>query len=80
MNTKTSAEYNNNKTLIVFAVIAAYLLAATMVFGLMYTSSYSNRYHLQRAYAIEDKNTTASTTNNTIQLSTKELKPGCIIG
>ena len=73
MNTKISAEYNN-KTLIVFAAIAACMLAA-MVFGLMNISSYSNRYHLQTASAIKDKNATTSTTN-TIQLSTKELKPG----
>src|SRR4249919_1481069 len=73
MNTKTSSGYNN-KTLIVFAVIATCMLAA-MVFGLMNISSYSNRYHLQTASAIKDKNATTSTTN-TIQLSTKEVKPG----
>jgi hypothetical protein len=34
-------------------------------------------YHLQTASAINDKNaTTSTTTTNTIQLSTKELKPG----
>jgi hypothetical protein len=73
MNRKTSSEYNNNKKL-VFAVIAACMLAA-MVFGLMCISSYSNRYHLQTASAIKDKIATTSTTNP-IQLSTKELKPG----
>jgi plastocyanin len=56
------------------------LLAAAIVFGLMYNGGYSNRYHLQTASAIEDKNTTTSTTsattNNAIQLSTKEVKPG----
>ena len=53
------------------------LLAAAMIFGLMYISSYSNMYHLQTASAINDKNaTTSTTTTNTIQLSTKELKPG----
>ena len=74
MNTKTSSEYNS-KTLIVFAVIAASMLAAALVFGLMNISSYSNRYHLQTASAIRDKNATTSPTN-TIQLSTKEQKPG----
>ena len=76
MNAKTSAEYNN-KTLIVFAAIAACMLAA-IVFGLMYITSYSNQYHLQTASAIKDKNATTSPSNttNTIQLSTKELKPG----
>ena len=53
------------------------LLAAAVVFGLMCNGGYSNTYHLQTASAIQDKNTTTSTTNNnTIQLSTKELKPG----
>ncbi|MFL6425045.1 MAG: hypothetical protein ACJ71R_15825, partial [Nitrososphaeraceae archaeon] len=56
------------------------LLAAAIVFGLMYNGGYSNRYHLQTASAIEDKNTTtyttSATTNNAIQLSTKEVKPG----
>jgi hypothetical protein len=73
MNTKTSVEYNN-KTLIVFPVIAACMLAA-MVFGSLYISSYANRYNVQTASAIKDKNATTSTTN-TIQLSTKELEPG----
>ena len=74
MNTKTSSEYNS-KTLIVFAVIAACMLTATLVFGFMNISSYSNRYHLQTASAIKDKNATTSSTN-TIQLSAKEQKPG----
>jgi plastocyanin len=74
MNTKTSSGYNN-KTLIVFAVIAACMLAAAMAFGSMNISSYANRYHLQIASAIKDKNATTSTTN-AIQLSTKEVKPG----
>ena len=55
MNTKTSSEYNS-KTLLVFAVIAACMLTATLVFGLMNISSYSNQYHLQSVYAIKDKN------------------------
>src|SRR5438034_543013 len=51
------------------------LLAAAVVFGLMCNGGYSNTYHLQTASAIQDKNTTTSTTNNnTIQLSTKEVK------
>src|SRR3954467_9655184 len=53
-------------------------LAAAVVFGLMCNGGYSNTYHLQTASAIQDKNTTTSTTsattNNTIQLSTKEVK------
>jgi plastocyanin len=65
MNIKISAEYNN-KTLIAFAGIAGCMLAA-MVYGLI-----SNQYYLQTASAIKDKNATT----NTIQLSTKELKPG----
>jgi len=51
MNRKTSGEYNNNNKTLVFAVIAACMLAA-MVFGLMYISNYSNRYHLQTASCI----------------------------
>jgi plastocyanin len=73
MNTKRSSGYNN-KILIVFAVIAACMLAAAMAFSSMTISSYANRYHLQIASAIKDKNATTST--NTIQLSTKEVKPG----
>ena|SRR5438093_10437789 len=79
MNIKISAE-NNNKTLIAFAGIAgiAACMLAAMVYGLMYITSYSNQYYLQTASAIKDKNATTSPSNttNTIQLSTKELKPG----
>lgn len=76
MNIKISAE-KNNKTLIAFAGIAACMFAA-MVYGLIYITSYSNQYYLQTASAIKDKNATTSPSNttNTIQLSTKELKPG----
>lgn len=73
MNAKASREYDN-KILKVFVGIATCMSAVVLVCGLMYISSYSNQYHLQAASAIKDKNSTTSTTN-TIQLLTKELKP-----
>ena len=49
------------------------MFAAATVFGLIYISGYSNGYHLQPASAAKGK---TSATTNTIQLSTKEVKPG----
>ena len=56
------------------------LAAVAIVFGLMHTSGYSNVYHLQTtSAAVKGKGTNTSsptTITNTIQLSTKEVKPG----
>jgi len=55
-------------------IVGSLMLAAVaMVFGLMHISGYSNGYHLQPASAAKGK---TSDTTNTIQLSTKEVKPG----
>ena len=61
--------------------VTSLLLAAVIISGLMYINSYSNLYHLQTASAIKDNNKIAfasstSSTSSTIQLSTKEVKPG----
>jgi cupredoxin-like protein len=62
-------------------IVGSLMLAAVaMVFGLMHITGYSNGYHLQTASAtVKGKGTNTSsptTTTNTIQLSTKEVKPG----
>jgi len=73
-------EQQHIKKITLIAAGSLFLAAVVVVFGLMYNGGYSNTYHLQTASAIQDKNTTTSTTsattNNTIQLSTKEVKPG----
>ena len=68
---------------IILIAVGSLLLTAAMVFGLTYNGSYLDRYHLQTASAIKGKQTTTttslsstSTTGNTVQLSTKEVKPG----
>jgi plastocyanin len=72
-------EQQHIKKITIIAAGSLFLAAAAaVVFGLMCNGGYSNTYHLQTASAIQDKNTTTSatsaTTNNTIQLSTKEVK------
>jgi plastocyanin len=71
-------EQQHIKKITIIAAGSLFLAAAAVVFGLMCNGDYSNTYHLQTASAIQDKNTTTSTTsattNNTIQLSTKEVK------
>jgi plastocyanin len=71
-------EQQHIKKITIIAAGSLFLAAVVVVFGLMYNGGYSNTYHLQTASAIQDKNTTTSTTsattNNTIQLSTKEVK------
>src|ERR1051326_6574440 len=65
-------------------IVGSLMLAAVaIVSGFMHTSGYSNGYHLQTASAaVKGKGTntssptTTTTTTNTIQLSTKEVKPG----
>lgn len=68
-------QQNMKKTNLIVA--ATITLAAAMVFGLIYINGYSNGYHLQTASAaVKGKDTNTSTTKDTIQLSTKEVKPG----
>src|SRR6187200_223361 len=62
-------EQQHIKKITLIAAGSLFLAAVVVVFGLMYNGGYSNTYHLQTASAIQDK-------NNTIQLSTKEVKPG----